>query len=134
MNTSRWVLGVALLVFSTGCTSKQAFVTVPNSGNNGTWGDELATKTLTPCNATAKETDTCVLYVTQKDCPFGIGRMKMVRKGSKLEVTPYCFIPTPGAEPGTKLSEASELDAPPTDSSELDAPVDKTSHPDPGDL
>lgn len=124
--TSQWVGGAALLLLVLGCASTKAYVTVPNSGPNGSYGSAMAPVTLRPCKVTGPETDTCVLQVSNKDCPFGIGRIQLDRKGSELKVTPHCFIPTP------RDDGASELD--PVDTDTQASRPSTGSHEDPGDL
>lgn len=96
-----WALGFVLLL--AGCSSKKAIITMPASGQ-GVVGDELSSTTLTPCSATSQDAGSCTMQVNQ--CPLGIGRVKVVREGKNLVVTPYCFIPAPADCP-----EASEGDA-----------------------
>lgn len=124
--SSQWVGGAALILLVSACASTKAYVTVPNSGPNGSYGSAMAPVTLTPCKATALKTDTCVLQVSDKVCPFGIGRIKLERKGSDLQVTPHCFNPVP------RDDGVSELDRVDTDT--LEPGPSTGGHEDPGDL
>lgn len=90
--TPRKLMVVGFAIVMAGCASKKAIVTMPLSGA-GSVGDELASTTLTPCRPTASDPATCTLQINS--CPHGIGKLKIVRKGNDLIVTPSCFIPVP---------------------------------------
>lgn len=83
-------LVITCFVLTSACASKKYIVTMPQKDVS----DELATKTIEPCVATSKtDADSCVLQIN--DCPHGLSRVKIVRNGRNLDVTPYCFVPPP---------------------------------------
>jgi hypothetical protein len=100
---------------------------MPLSGQ-GSVGDELKSVTLSPCRATSKDEGTCTTEVNE--CKYGIGKVKIVRDGKNLIVTPFCFVPAPAdSAPSSDSglgSPAGEPRAPGTD--------ERVPHSDPGEL